>query len=368
MATTARYRFHSDPWINLHHMLYHWSREDLGLGRDRQAVHVSEREDMEELAEADRSAWESALELYREHVAGRGTFDDAMIDLKTALTRLGGDPSAAPPDVISGAARALSEAMPVYLERWWPEHDRRNRVWIGEMAALVEEHEDAFAALAEKSFGGEWPDASVRVDASAYASWAGAYTTNHPTHSVLAVTTGQLDGVRGLEIVFHETCHDVGLQAPLRRLIAEASGGRQVNPNLDHALIFYVSGWYARRLARRMGNPDFVPSAVEAGLTEFDSWQGLWEALEAEWPSVLEGRRGRLEAMRAVTASLPTRQGLLERASANRSLAGEDPGDPQLTDRDDGAEQGYAHGQEEQPAHHRNRGPASRQQPGRCCA
>src|SRR5687767_5671261 len=35
VAETKHFEFHSDPWINLHHFLYQWAREDAGLGTGR---------------------------------------------------------------------------------------------------------------------------------------------------------------------------------------------------------------------------------------------------------------------------------------------------------------------------------------------
>ena len=56
IAHTVRFDLHSDPWINLHHFLYHWSRADEGVAAGRQIVAVPERDSVGELPAADRSA------------------------------------------------------------------------------------------------------------------------------------------------------------------------------------------------------------------------------------------------------------------------------------------------------------------------
>jgi hypothetical protein len=308
---TAHFSFHSDPWINLHHFLYQWARADRGLGTGRAAVPVPERDEMEGLDADQRRAWSGALAFYRAEVAERDHFDRGMLELKDALVGLLGDPVADPPDDIPGVADALRAAMPVYLARWWSKHDRANRAWTADVGARVGAHEEAFPPFAERSFGGAWPDGRIRVDVSAYANWQGGYTSVRPTHTVIWSTDPGNRGLSGLEIVLHEACHDDRIQGPSRRTIREAyaEAGSEVNGNLWHGLIFYTSGWYTRRVARERGRDDYVPYMVENGISGFSGWRGVWEALEAEWPAVLEGRRGRADAMRTVVRRLTAAAG-----------------------------------------------------------
>jgi hypothetical protein len=303
---TARFSFHSDPWINLHHFLYQWARADLGLGTGRAGVPVPERAHLDGLEQRQRSAWSEALDFYRAEVAERDHFDDGMLELKVALLGLHGDPRADPPDDIPGVAAALRGAMPVYLARWWSGHDRANRAWVADVGALVDRHEDGFPPYAERSFGGSWPDERIRVDASAYANWQGGYTSVRPTHTVIWSTDPGNRGIPGMEIVFHEARHDNRIQGPSRQTIrdAYAESGAEANGNLWRGLIFYTSGWYSRRVAEERGQSDYVPHMVKNGISGFAGWRGIWEALDAEWPAVLEGRRDRVEAMHAVVRAM----------------------------------------------------------------
>lgn len=308
---TRWFSFHSDPWINLHHFLYQWSRADLGIGEGRTAVAVPEREELRNLNEGERKAWEEALVFYRARVAERDHFDDGMLELKDALLALDGDPSASPPDDIPGVARALERAMPVYLTRWWPAHDRANRTWIGEVGPLVRDNEAGFPILAARSFGGRWPEGLRRVDVSAYANWQGGYTSVRPTHVMIISTSPKTQGLKGMEIAFHEVCHDDEVQGPSRADIRQAFAtlGVEPNPNLWHALIFYTSGVYSRRIARALGEADYVPHMVREGISGFAGWRGIWEALDAEWPAVLQGTRDRREALAAVVRRLSQTKG-----------------------------------------------------------
>src|SRR5688572_13551178 len=61
VSTSERFELHSDPWINLHHFLYHWAREKRGLGTGRQQVVVPERSSAAQLSEHERRVWETAV-------------------------------------------------------------------------------------------------------------------------------------------------------------------------------------------------------------------------------------------------------------------------------------------------------------------
>lgn len=306
VARTEQFAFFSDPWIQLHHFLYQWSRADLGLGEGRAAVSVPERNEIDRLSSRDREVWERTLTLYRAAVAERGHFDDAMLELKQGLVDLRGDRAATPPDDIPGVAAALRDAMPVYVSSWWPGHDALARAWIADVAERARAHEAAFARIVERSFGGRWPEDPVRVDASAYGNWQGGYTSVRPTHVVVVASDPRNQAEYGLELLLHESLHDSGVQGPSRRAIAAAHEARQdrPHPNLWHGLIFYTAGWYVRHVVRDAGGPEHVPYMVREGIDGFTGWTGIWDALEAEWPPVLEGRRDREEALAAVVDRL----------------------------------------------------------------
>jgi hypothetical protein len=68
VAATKHFGFYSDPWINLHHLLYQWAREDAGLGTGRRYVSVPERSSIAELSTEERRTWLRAVEFYRDSV------------------------------------------------------------------------------------------------------------------------------------------------------------------------------------------------------------------------------------------------------------------------------------------------------------
>src|SRR5688572_14220152 len=170
VSTSERFELHSDPWINLHHFLYHWAREERGLGTGRQQVVVPERSSAAQLSEHERRAWDTAVSFYRDSVASRSHFNDRMLEQKAQLLELRGDPMAAPPDAIHGIRSALAAAMPVYRTRWWQQHDQANRRWIAGVMPRLARHERRYVELIRRIYGAEWPTVPVRVDVSAYAN------------------------------------------------------------------------------------------------------------------------------------------------------------------------------------------------------
>jgi hypothetical protein len=82
IATTDRYEFHSNLWVNLHHFLYAQAKkpEDAKLPRGRS------------LSRAQWQAMNDAITWYREHLADRDLLlDERMYNIKRALIRYGPD-------------------------------------------------------------------------------------------------------------------------------------------------------------------------------------------------------------------------------------------------------------------------------------
>lgn len=299
---TTYFAFHADPWINLHHFLYQWSRAELGIGSGRAAVAVPERGDRLPPG-SQAAAWRGAVEFYAANVAERDHFDLPMLELKTALTQLEGDSGAAPPDDIPGVAEHLAAAMPVYLDVWWPEHERANRRWIVRVVDDVRRYEVRWVETVRRAFGGDWTEGRLRVDASAYANWQGGYTSNGPPHAVVwSADPTNMEGLYGLEMVFHESGHMSSLGGPLRRTVGDVFGGAGVEEpgNLRHAMLFATAGEVTRIIAVERGLPAHVPYIVAEGLTGFAGWRELWPVVEAHWiPVVASGAdpRTAIEAM-----------------------------------------------------------------------
>lgn len=289
VAVTEHFAFHSDPWINLHHFLYHWARADEGLGEGRSHVPVPERGSDSALSNPDRRAWESALAFYRRAVAPRDHFDEQMLAQKRALMELGGLPQAHPADAIPGIARALAAAMPVYQARWWPDHDRANRGWIAEVVPLLRRHEARYVELTTRIHGAAWPHQQRRVDVSAYANQRAGYTAEG--HIVIYSTDDGNQHLYGLETVVHEVQHtsEVGRSARERLRQAFDAAGVEPPPNLWHAVIFATAGEFVRAAAEAEGLPAHTPYFIREGFDSFRGWSTAVHAVQLYWLPVVRG-------------------------------------------------------------------------------
>jgi hypothetical protein len=306
VAETSRYTLHSDPWINLHHFLYQWSRAELGLGSGRDEVPVPERDGPQPEGRGGE-AWRAALRFYVDSVGSRGHFDNAMLEQKAGMLSLGGDPAATPPDEIPGIALHLAAAMPVYTDHWWPEHDRANREWIAYVLDDVRRYEDRWVETVTRLFGGDWLDGRLRVDAAAYANWQGGYTSNGPAHTVIwSRDEANHRGLLGLELVFHESGHMSSLGAPLRNTLREVfdEAGADLPGNMQHTLLFATAGELTVMIAEERDLPEHVPYIVEEGLIGFAGWAPLWPPTVEHWLPVVRGQGDRIVAMRAIAEAV----------------------------------------------------------------
>jgi len=286
---TEHFEFHSDPWINLHHFLYQWAREDEGIGAGRGHVAVPERRSDFALTDPELDAWESALTFYRRAVAARDHFDEQMLAQKRAMLDLRGDLRAQPPDIIPGIASALATAMPVYLARWWSSHDHANREWIAEVVPLLRRHEARYVELTDRIYGAQWPRERRRVDASAYANPHAGYTAEG--HIVIYSTDAGNQGLYGLETVLHEVQHtvEVGRSARVRLRAAFESAGIDPPPNLWHAIVFATAGEFVRAAAEAEELPEHKPYFLREGFDQLGGWSAAVHAAQQHWLPVVRG-------------------------------------------------------------------------------
>jgi hypothetical protein len=301
VATTQHFELHSDPWINLHHFLYQWARQDQGLSGGRKPVTVPERASLPQMPAAARADWLRALTFYRDAIASRSHWDLDMLRLKRELVNLSGDATARPPDRINGIADALSTAMPIYLDRWWPRHDEVNRAWIDEAATRARRHERGFVAMTMRVHGAMWPQDRWRVDASAYANGIAGYTTREG-HVVVYSTDAGIQDLFALEMIFHEIQHASVIEGSTPAAVATAftAVGVQVPDNLTHALIFATAGEFVRSIAAGEGRPRYQPYWINEGFETLEGWSHLVPAINQHWLPVVRGETSRDEGLKSL--------------------------------------------------------------------
>ena len=242
-------------WASLHHHLR------------AEAVRPTGTLDAAALPPEERAAWEGALAVYKKSVVPRSyLFDEGMVALQNSLAAAGEAPDLAPlrarfaADV--GAAEAISaleRAAPVYRARLWPGHQAAARAWIAQTEPLVARHGMAISARLAALYGTVWPAEAVPVDVLPAAGDTGAYTTIEPTRVSVAASDPRHQGVRGLEIVFHEASH--GWDGTLERALDAEAGrlGVTLPRQLWHAVLFYLAGEVVRLELERAGMPGYRP-------------------------------------------------------------------------------------------------------------
>ena len=300
VATTAAFELHSNPWINLHHLLHRMALWDA----DRPQEVPTTAAILESVGCADL---QRALPAYAELTHRDLLFDPLMGALKQALTEAGSplDPGVELPEPVGEALRA---ALPDYLALWWEEHDGANRAWIEGVLPLLRRHEAQLVAELERAYGGAFPAEPIRVDVSAYANWAGAYTSNHPDHITLSSFDPENGGPGALEVLLHEASHSFELESSLQRDLDTAfgtSGGRPPR-DLWHMIFFFTAGELTARVLARDGIHDYVPYGERVGIyTERGPARvKLIQALDDHWRPFLRGEITRAEALTRLAQDL----------------------------------------------------------------
>ncbi len=298
---SARFRFHSDPWINLHHFLYQWARNVPEKAADdpRREVEVAEQARLRQLSEEERSPWERAVAYYREQLAKRDLlFSRGMVRLRGELAAIACSEDAGSTLTDQNLQAILRQAMPVYRAHWWPQHHAANSAWIAERLADLERHEAEFSRRLAAAYDAEWPDERIRVDISAYSNWAGGYTTNEPDH---VTVSNSYRGLEGVEILFHEVSHSAFFEQRILGQVNAAfrKNGSEPPRRLAHAIQFATPAEIWRAL---IGSVDYV--SISDRVHRRGSFREPYQVVLKHWRPFVSGEADRTTALDAIAAEL----------------------------------------------------------------
>ena len=287
-AKGVRYRFQSNPWVNLHQRLLH----EVRFKTPPPAA----------LSGENLSKWKRAVQAYRAFLGNRHPiFNDELVRLNAALSATSG--SKLPDSIPSAAAKALEDAMPLYRSAQWEEDDRANRFWIAVTEPMVAVAAEELAAAHAKAYARPFPT-RILVDASPLAWEFGAYTVGlgESAHVVMSSTEPGYQGFSGLEMLMHEPSHAVvaadesgAVGADLKRAADEL--GVKPPPNLWHAILFYTSGELTRRFLAERGVRDYKPVILDM---YGRGYRGYRQPLETHWQAYLDGKLTREAAIRQI--------------------------------------------------------------------
>ena len=330
------FELHSGFWINLHHRLYQEAREQRSTGpagavksgkSAKPALQVAPGAKIV-LSASEQRAWDEAVAYYASNYADKDLlFSTELVLLKNQL----GDFETC--DELSGAKKKscdaglpakltqiLEGAAPVYRAHRWAADDRANRAWVKRVAPLVREQGVGLSHRLADIYQTRWPTERIRVDVSAVANAAGAYTTLDPLRVTIASTDPRNQGGAALEVLFHEASH--GIATPVELAIARECRQREkpIPRDLWHALIFYTTGEVIKPLidteadspensvaqnatkpggsasntgtdanSRISQDSEYTPYAKREGLYQ-RGWESYLSLLTRYWQPYLEGR------------------------------------------------------------------------------
>jgi hypothetical protein len=343
------FEFHSGFWLNLHHTLYREAKlrttppasssADSAAAKSSAELLQSPSTVRPPLTSAELRIWTDAVNYYTAHFADHDLlFSNDLIILKDQL----GDFEDC--DELSGAKKKscdaglppqlthiLESAGAVYRAHTWPAHDRANRRWIARVAPLVREQGLGLSERLASIYQAKWPKPKIRVDISAYANWAGAYTTLDPLRVTISSLDPRNQDSAALEVLFHEASH--GIAEPVEQAIVRECRQRDkaIPRDLWHALIFYTTGEVIRPVMNASSDPQLAsaqaanPSAPDeplanspnasvtvAGYTPYAVREGLYERgwddylklLTRFWQPYLDGHSSFDDAIARMVSSL----------------------------------------------------------------
>ena len=299
---TKLFAMQSNFWVNLHHFLYVTARARRGLDATRPAVteSLADTAGLGALSASLRDGWGDALAYYSRAIAERDVlFDSALVRVNIRLSQVTGE-SLRDVGLDTELAGALERAAPAYRAAWWPRHDAANRRWIAAVQPLLTQHGDSAAAWETRAFDVRWPDTPVPVDVSAYANWAGAYTTANPGHVTISSLNVANHGTTAFETLFHEVLHTMDRTLFERYRTQARAQGKRMLRNPTHPFIFYTAGEISRRLL-----PGHVPYAEAGGLWQrSEDFSAMRPLLQRHWQPWIDGQITLDEALRRIAADL----------------------------------------------------------------
>jgi hypothetical protein len=250
------------------------------------------------LPEAQRAAWNRAVDYYADIIAVGGAFDRQQVLPRLELLWRSdewarGDERAS--IVIARSFRAA--AAPAYERCRWPAQNERNRRWIDALRPVLAQHEDAITRRLVKLYGVDWQALPIPIDVVETVSWAGGdsiYTNPPPGHVWVSSTRPAYQtSAAALEVVFHEASHLLaGNRTPLRAALdAAPRGAAEVPPDLWHAVLFYMTGETVRRVLAEAGDSSHTPL-----IYALDIFGPVRDPIATNWARYLDDERTMAEA------------------------------------------------------------------------
>jgi len=248
--STDFFEFKSHYWVNLHHFLYQKadSSQLRKLEEDGSSLlEIGEINVYEQLSRDEKDILKQAIQYYKDSLISkslRRDLNDMRIwfinkaRFETIKDNIYGD----------GFIEIINQVSPIYRKHFWEIHKSHNLSVISKHKAVIDEIEEAVISKMERLSLNKWPDSTkVRVDVTAYANWAGAYTSSKPEMNIVLSTLDPNNLTSSfVETILHEGSHLLYLfgESPIRDKIYFKSEeiGMDFPRDLWHASMFYLCG------------------------------------------------------------------------------------------------------------------------------
>lgn len=284
--------FRSGFWMNLHHFLFLQAVLATPEARKGHGEIAAQDAGVAPLLSPDqKAAWDKAVNFYMQYAKRDLLMDRELVLANYELSDAGNSPSLAGRRLPAGMRAALEEVAPVYRDRWWGEHDRKNREWVQAAAKLIRDYGAQMAQRIAAAYQTQWPKEETTAEVVIYANWAGAYTVVDSTLITISSSDPAGQGEAALETLFHEASHalvDV-FQKQLDGHLRAA--GKTATFQLTHAIIFYTAGTITAEALAKNNIHDYSPYAIRNGMYErVKDWKHYKEICDNDWLPYLDGK------------------------------------------------------------------------------
>lgn len=303
--TASRFEFVSSPWVNLHNFLVKEGKSARAFDDDALATRGYLPEDTaaaRQLSPAEYARWAAAVSfLANGELADRMGIDSLVIGVTNPLAAAAPNGNLEDVSLRPSLRRVLLDVMPIYRAVWWTGHETRNERWITSMRGQLRGRESCLVRRAEQVLRAPWPSDPIRVDASVYANWFGAYSTHQPTHITVSANARGTQETYGLEVLLHETGHAMMSVVDSALAVEATRQGKPLPAEFSHLLLFYTAGALVKEV-----EPAHTPFAEAFRIWDRNERARRYRALiEHEWQPYLNGSRPFCEAISSLIRELP---------------------------------------------------------------
>jgi hypothetical protein len=299
------FTFHTDEvWLNLHQFLYVLGRHESGNPDRLRRAQIGAPADADKgliaLSPDEQRQWRDAVTFYAQGFSKLDAiFDEPLIKTGEALARAGDESTLAGSGLDPALAATLAKAAPLYQKAWWPAHEKANRTWQRSTEALVAQHGGRILAFVTRAYGLPWPANGFPIHVSAYANWAGAFSTGDNLLIISSLDSGNA-GLVGLETSFHEAMHQWDREVHEALATHARRQMKKIPEGLTHAMIWLTAAEAMRSIA-----PDYVGYAEANGLWRQRTLAQFKPVLDEVWKPYLGGKGTHEDAFAAIVARLP---------------------------------------------------------------